>query len=80
MIPILFERVGSGLLPATPMAQGHARFVVIAQESLGRDPFAGDVFVFRGRSGSLIKAWRGTMELIVALRQAVDRWAVLFRL
>jgi len=26
------------------------------QESLGRDPFAGDVFFFRGRSGSLIKA------------------------
>jgi transposase len=26
------------------------------QEGLGRDPFAGDVFVFRGRSGSLIKA------------------------
>jgi transposase len=25
-------------------------------EGLGRDPFAGDVFVFRGRSGSLIKA------------------------
>ena len=26
------------------------------QEGLGRDPFAGDVFFFRGRSGSLIKA------------------------
>jgi transposase len=26
------------------------------QEGLGRDPFAGDVFVFRGRAGSLIKA------------------------
>ena len=26
------------------------------QKGLGRDPFAGDVFVFRGRSGSLIKA------------------------
>jgi len=26
------------------------------QESLGRDPFAGDVFVFRGRGSSLMKA------------------------
>jgi transposase len=25
-------------------------------EGLGRDPFIGDVYVFRGRSGSLIKA------------------------
>lgn len=29
---------------------------LLEQESLGRDAFAGDVFVFRGRSGSLIKA------------------------
>ncbi len=26
------------------------------QEGLGRDPFAGDIYVFRGRNGSLIKA------------------------
>jgi len=26
------------------------------QENFKRDPYAGDVFVFRGRSGSLIKA------------------------
>ena len=29
---------------------------VQVQEGLGRDPFAGDIFFFRGRSGSLIKA------------------------
>jgi transposase len=29
---------------------------LLVQESLGRDPFAGDVFVFRGRGGSLVKA------------------------
>ena len=29
---------------------------LLVQEGLGRDPFAGDVFVFRGRAGSLIKA------------------------
>ena len=29
---------------------------VQVQEGLGRDPFAGDVYIFRGRNGSLIKA------------------------
>ena len=29
---------------------------LLLREGLGRDPFAGDVFVFRGRAGSLIKA------------------------
>lgn len=29
---------------------------MLVQEGLGRDPIAGDVFVFRGRGGSLIKA------------------------
>jgi transposase len=29
---------------------------LLVQEHLRRDPFAGDVFVFRGKSGSLIKA------------------------
>jgi transposase len=34
------------------------------QEGLGRDPFAGDVFVFRGRSGSLINAiWHDGLGL-----------------
>jgi transposase len=29
---------------------------LLVQEGLGRDPFAGDAFVFRRRAGSLIKA------------------------
>ena len=29
---------------------------LLVQEGLGRDPFAGDVYVFRGRNGSLVKA------------------------
>jgi transposase len=34
------------------------------QEGLGRDPVAGDVFVFRGRRGSLIKAiWHNGIGL-----------------
>jgi transposase len=37
-------------------APRHAEPGLQVQEGLGRDPFAGDVFFFRGRSGSLIKA------------------------
>ena len=34
------------------------------EAALGRDPFAGDVFVFRGRSGSLLKAvWHDGLGL-----------------
>src|SRR4051794_39549648 len=40
----------------TDMRKGMQGLALLVQESLGRDPFAGDVFVFRGRSGSLIKA------------------------
>jgi len=37
---------------------------LLVQEGLGRDPFAGDVFVFRGRSGSLLKAvWHDGLGL-----------------
>src|SRR5438093_4339656 len=40
----------------TDMRNGMQGLSLLVQESLGRDPFAGDVFVFRGRGGSLIKA------------------------
>ena len=40
----------------TDMRRGMHGLARVVQEALGRDPFAGDVFVFRGRSGSLIKA------------------------
>lgn len=40
----------------TDMRRGMRGLAVQVQEGLGRDPFAGDVFIFRGRSGSLIKA------------------------
>jgi transposase len=40
----------------TDMRKGMGGLARLIQEGLGRDPFAGDVFVFRGRSGSLIKA------------------------
>jgi transposase len=38
------------------MRKGMQDLALLVQEGLGRDPFAGDVFVFRGRAGSLIKA------------------------
>ena len=40
----------------TDMRRGMRTLALQVQEGLGRDPFAGDVFFFRGRSGSLIKA------------------------
>lgn len=40
----------------TDMRRGMRSLALQVQESHGRDPYAGDVFFFRGRSGSLIKA------------------------
>jgi transposase len=38
------------------MRRGMQGLSLLVQEHLGHDPFGGDVFVFRGKSGSLIKA------------------------
>jgi transposase len=40
----------------TDMRKGMNGLALPVQEGLGRDPFADDVFVFRGRAGPLIKA------------------------
>src|SRR4051812_18406113 len=40
----------------TDMRKGMQGLSLLVQESLGRNPFAGDVFVFRRRAGSLMKA------------------------
>ena len=46
---------------------------LLVQDGLGRDPFAGDVFVFRGRAGSLIKAlWHDGIGLSLYARR-LDR-------
>ena len=46
------------------MRRGMPGLALLVQEGLGRDPFAGDVFVFRGRSGSLLKAlWHDGLGL-----------------
>ena len=48
----------------TDMRRGMRGLALQVQEGLGRDPFAGDVFVFRGRQGSLIKAiWHDGLGL-----------------
>ena len=39
----------------TDMRRGMNGLALQVQESLGRDPFAGDLFVFRGARGDLIK-------------------------
>jgi transposase len=36
----------------TDMRKGMNGLALLVQEALGRDPFAGDVFVFGGRAGS----------------------------
>jgi len=46
------------------MRKGMQGLSLIIQEHFKRDPFAGDVFVFRGRNGSLIKAiWHDGLGL-----------------
>jgi transposase len=37
------------------MRRGMTGLALQVQETLGRDPYAGDLYIFRGRSGSLIK-------------------------
>lgn len=39
----------------TDMRKGMQGLALIVQQVLGRDPFGGDLFVFRGRGGSLVK-------------------------
>ena len=39
----------------TDMRRGMQGLALQVQETLGRDPYGGDLFIFRGRSGSLIK-------------------------
>ena len=54
----------------TDMRRGMNGLSLQVQEALGRDPHAGDLFVFRGRRGDLIKMlWHDGLGL-VALRQA----------
>lgn len=43
----------------TEMRRGMPGLTLLARQGLGRDPHAGDLFVFRGRQGSLLNIlWR----------------------
>ena len=43
----------------TDMRKGMAGLALLVQEALKRDPYKGDLYVFRGRRGDLIKiVWR----------------------
>jgi transposase len=48
----------------TDMRRGMNGLALQVQEALGRDPFAGDLFVFRGARGDLIKVlWHDGLGL-----------------
>jgi transposase len=50
----------------TDMRRGMRGLALQVQEGLGGDPFGGDVYLFRGRSGSLIKAlWHDGLGLFI---------------
>lgn len=52
------------------MRKGIQGLALLVQEGLGRDPFKGDVFVFRGRSGRLIKAlWHDGIGLLLYVKR-----------
>ena len=48
----------------TDMRRGMNGLSLLIQEGLGRDPFAGDLYVFRGRRGDLLKClWHDGLGL-----------------
>ena len=55
---------------ATDMRRGMNGLALQVQQGLGRDPHAGDLFVFRGRRGDLIKVlwWDGDGLCLFAKR------------
>ena len=55
MIPVPFGVRVWLATGATDMRRGMNGLTLQVQEALGRDPYAGDLFVFRGRRGNLIK-------------------------
>ena len=46
---------------------------LIVQQALRRDPFAGGLYGFRGRAGSLVKIVWHRRDRHVALRQALEK-------
>lgn len=49
---------------ATDMRRGMHSLTLQVQEAMGRDPYAGDLYVFRGRRGDLIKVlWHDALGI-----------------
>lgn len=58
---------------ATDMRRGMNGLALQVQQGLGRDPHAGDLFVFRGKRGHMVKIL-ARRDRHVALRQAARPW------
>ena len=50
----------------TDMRKGMQGLALLVQEGLGRDPFAGDVFVFRGRGGARVSINAAASATLIA--------------
>lgn len=61
----------------TDMRRGMQSLAAMVQHHFAKDPFAGDLWVFRGRSGSLVKIiWHGHVDLREAARTREVRLAL----
>ncbi|MCF8506816.1 MAG: IS66 family insertion sequence element accessory protein TnpB [Caulobacter sp.] len=60
----------------TDMRKGFDGLAMLAQQVLGRDPFSGHVFIFRGRRGDLVKLlyWGGQGLCLLAKRLEKGRF------
>ena len=57
----------------TDMRRGMRSLALQVQEALKRDPHAGDLYVFRGRSGSLIKVlWHDGIGMSLYAKRLFD--------
>ena len=59
----------------TDMRKGMAGLALLVQVGLKRDPYAGDIFCFRGRSGSLVKClWHDGVGLSLYAKRLDAGW------
>ena len=60
----------------TDMRRGMHSLALQVQQTLGRDPFTGDLYVFRGRRGDLLKilVWDGQGLVLIAKRLEKGRF------
>ena len=64
----------------TDMRRGMNTLALQVQQELGRDPHAGDLYVFRGRRGDLVKIlWHDGLGFSLYARLGLDRdaWTAL---